>query len=585
MLNTERLCLGCMNDNGGEKICSICGFDNSVSNDSEYLQLGFWIRDRYLVGRVIEHNGEGVTYVGWDNKEDSIVNIREYYPKGAANRRADGTVEIAVGNEFTFNEGIMSFLELNRKIANLADLPSLLPTVEVFEEGGTAYNITKTVPGITLREFLIRNGGDLKWEQARPLFLPLITTVAALHEAGIIHRGISPDTIFVGRDGKLRLMDICIRSVRMSKSNMTIQLFPGFSAVEQYGYDIECRDGKYTDVYGMAATLFRVLIGKAPTDVTERISNDNMQIPARYAEILPKYVLAALANGLQLMPKDRIQDMDSFRIALTPVSGESTVAFTPVAAPTPPQPKAAPVKTVATPKPVSTAKPEKSSKNYAVISSAITALVFIVIAVILYFALGFGKTGQPDGNSSPVSSVAPPSQTSSLGDVSESNEKLYQVPNLVGKRYADIITNTDYTTLFEFEITSKQYSSEHQRGYIISQEQTSDQTVKKGTVIKIVVSLGPKTVKIPSSIIGKSYDEAVFELLKLGFNYNNIEPLDDYDATKKPGAVIDVEPSTGTGIDLDAGVILRVNTYTGESESTTSGTTSGTMSDTSSTQQ
>ena len=213
MLNTERLCLGCMNDNGGEKICSICGFDNSAQNDTEYLPLGYWIKDRYLVGRVTEHNGEGVTYVGWDNKEDAIVNIREYYPKGAANRNADGTVQIAVGSEFTFNEGIMSFLELNRKIASLVGLPSLFTTVEVFEEGGTAYNITKAVQGITLREFLIRNGGDLKWEQARPLFLPLITTVAALHEAGIIHRGISPDTIFVGRDGKLRLTDIAFLTI------------------------------------------------------------------------------------------------------------------------------------------------------------------------------------------------------------------------------------------------------------------------------------------------------------------------------------------------------------------------------------
>ncbi|MBO5726047.1 MAG: PASTA domain-containing protein [Clostridia bacterium] len=571
MLNTERLCLGCMNDNGGEKICSICGFDSSESNDSEYLKLGYWIKERYLVGRVIEHNGEGVTYIGWDNKEDSIVNIREYYPKGAANRNEDGTVAIAVGNEFTFNEGIMSFLELNRKIATLSHLPSLLPTVEVFEECGTAYNITKAVPGITLREFLIRNGGDLTWEQARPLFLPLITTIAGLHEAGIVHRGISPETIFVGRDGKLRIIDICIRSVRMSNSNMAIQLFPGFSAVEQYGYDVQYRDGKYTDVYGMAATFFSVLMGKAPTDVTERISNDNMQIPARFAEVLPKYVLAALANGLQLLPADRIQDMDTFRIALTPVSGDATVAFTPVA--TPETPKSAPKSVAApTPKPAPApaakpaAKPaEKPPRNYAVLSSLITAIIFIIIGVVLYFGFGIGQTEKPVDNSKPTSTVAPPSE-STPANTGNSNEKLYQVPNLVGKRYADVIGNTDYITLFGFEIVSKQYSDKHPRGYIISQEQTSDQTVKKGTTIKIVVSLGPKAVKIPASIIGKSYDEAVIELLKLGFNYNCIEKLEVYDETKKPGVVVDVEPGVDTGVDLDAGIILRVNTYTGESQ-------------------
>lgn len=589
MLNTERLCLGCMTDNGGEKICSICGFDSSESNDKEYLKLGYWIRERYLVGRVIEHNGEGVTYVGWDNKEDSVVNIREYYPKGAAARKEDGTVAIVDGSEYTFNEGIMSFLELNRKVASLMDLPSLLPTVDVFEEGGTAYNITKAVPGITLREFLIRNGGDLTWEQARPLFLPLITTISGLHDAGIIHRGISPDTIFVGRDGKLRIKDICIRSVRMSNSNMAIQLFPGFSAVEQYGYDVQYRDGKYTDVYGMAATLFRVLMGKAPTDVTERISNDNMQIPARFADVLPKYVLAALANGLQLLPIDRIQDMDSFRIALTPISGESTVAFTPVAAPVKPKTTPSTVKTGSTsaskpaakptskpaakPAPKPAAKPapkpapkpaEKPQRNYAVLSSLITALVFIIIGVVLYFGFGVGRVVEkPEEPSKPISVVEPPSELVSI-DTGDPNVKLYQVPKLVGKRYADIIGNIDYITVFDFEIVSKKYSDKHPRGYIISQEQTSEQTVKKGTTIKIVVSLGPKTVKIPSSIIGKTYDEAVIELLKLGFNYNSIEKREIYDETQTPGVVVDAEPGVGSGIDLDAGVILRVNTYTGE---------------------
>ena len=35
MVNTERLCLGCMNDNGGEQVCPICGFDNSADNSKE----------------------------------------------------------------------------------------------------------------------------------------------------------------------------------------------------------------------------------------------------------------------------------------------------------------------------------------------------------------------------------------------------------------------------------------------------------------------------------------------------------------------------------------------------------------------
>ena len=573
MLDTERLCIGCMNDSGGEKICSICGYDQTTKNNTDYLPARSWINDRYLVGRVLEHNGEGVTYIGWDNSTDSIVNIREYFPSGAARRNADRSVSITQGNEFTFNEGIMSFLELHRKLAVLDDLPCLMPTTDVFELGGTAYAVSKAVSGIPLREFLIRNGGDLKWEQARPLFLPLITTVQSMHEAGVIHRGISPDTIYVGRDGKLRLGGICTRAVRMSGSNLPIQLFPGFSAVEQYGYDVSHRDGKHTDVYGMAATLFRVLMGKAPTDVAERILNDNMQIPARYAEIIPKYVLSALANALQIMPTDRLQTIEEFRLALTPVSADYTNPFTP--APKPATAGNGHAKAVAAVpvKPAAEKTEEKkakgSGKKYAIISSAVTAAIFIVLAIIVYFALGLGGNNGGEDNSS-VSSSAPsaPPLESVVSVPAEDGEKLYQVPDLKGKRYADVISNIDYTTLFEFEVADKEFSDEYARGYIISQEQTSDQTVKKGTVIKIVVSLGPKTTTLPSSIIGKTYDEAVFELLKLGFNYDNIEKLEVYEPDSTAGVVVDVEPGVNEKYDRDIGITLRVNTYTGEEEDT-----------------
>ncbi|MBR3961169.1 MAG: protein kinase, partial [Clostridia bacterium] len=357
MLNTERLCIGCMNDNGGEKVCSICGYDSSVQNAPEYLPTHYWLKDRYLIGKVIDFNSEGVTYIGWDNIEDQIVNVREYFPLSAAKRDSDKKVAIKSGEEFVFNEGIMNFLELHRTLAKLGDLPALLPVTEVFEDNGTAYSICKSVAGITLREFLIRNGGNLSWEQARPLFLPLITTVQGLHDAGIIHRGISPETVVVGRDGKLRLTGICIRSVRMAKSSMSMQLFPGFSATEQYGFDLELVDGKYTDVYGMAATLFRVLMGAAPTDAAERISNDNLQIPARFIESLPKYVLSTLANGLQIMPANRTPDMESFRMGLTPVVSDATVTFN-----APPK-KVEPAPVAAKPKKEESPKKEKNNSG------------------------------------------------------------------------------------------------------------------------------------------------------------------------------------------------------------------------------
>ncbi len=548
MIDTERLCLGCMNDNNGEKVCSICGYDTKLNNDAEFLPVRFWIKGRYYVGKAIESNGEGVTYIGWDNKEDAIVNIREYFPKGAANRAENGRVIINEDNKFVFNEGIMSFLELNRRLMSLKGLPAILPVIEVFEENGTAYSITKAVAGVTLREFLIRNGGDLNWEQARPLFLPVITTLAELHEAGIIHRGISPETIIVGRDGKLRLIDFCIRSVRMSKSNMVIQLFPGYSAAEQYDYDIAERDGRYTDVYGIAATFFRVLLGKAPTDVPERITNDNMQISAKMAEKLPKHVLAALANALQIMPQNRTQDMDAFRISLTPASAEATNTVK----------IAEPKKAAVAPAPKEKEeKKDNSSKKYAIISSAVTATVFIALALAVYFI--FLKPAAPSGGESeqPSSSEQPPSSITE-NIIMPDEDKLYQVPKLAGKKYSEVISNNDYNQLYVFIEEDLAYSDDVEKGRIISQSPEADQSVKKGTEIKLVVSAGPRNIAVPS-LAGKTKGDAILELLKAGFDFDNIEILNVYDATKKKDVVVATEPAAKAKISRNATIVLRVN--------------------------
>ncbi len=588
MLNTERLCAGCMNDNGGEKVCSICGYDSKTQNPSDLLPTRYWLKERYLIGRVTEQNGEGVTYIGWDNKEDQIVNIREYFPDSAALRLSDMSVKIKEGSEFVFNEGIMNFLELHRKVAALGELPALPISVEVFEENGTAYSITRSVSGITLREFLIRNGGSLTWEQARPLFLPVLTTVQSMHQAGILHRGISPETIIVGRDGKLRLTGICVRDARMSKSGLPVQLFPGFSATEQYGFDLELRDGKYTDVYSLAATLFRVLMGAAPTDASERVAHDNLQIPARVTEILPKYVLSALANGLQIMPQNRIQDIEAFRIALTPVSSEATIAFK---APE----KAAPQKVVKASPKAEPQKPQKnnSGKKYAVISSAVTAAVFIVLGLI-FFILTSKPAGTPNNENKPtdnqtiVDTNPEDKDDTTTDDTPALGEKLYSVPDFVyntknpdsNVSYAQIIKDVNYASVFEFEfeVVDKQFSDTVPRGYVISQTPAADQTVKKGAKIQFTLSLGPRSVSIVD-VSGMTREQAILELMKQGFTYENIIFEEPYDVTAKPNAVIRTDPAAKTKVDTDTSVTVYINRYTGKEESddnAAGGTQSGT---------
>lgn len=553
MQNTDRLCLGCMNDNGGEQVCSICGYDAASKNPRDTLPAGIWLEDRFLVGKFLESNGEGISYMGWDNFRDCIVYIREYFPQGVAYRNADGSVAIAEGAGFAYNEGILEFLELNRKLANFGEeLPSLIPVTAVFEHGGTAYAISKApAASITLREFLMRNGGTLTWDQVRPLFLPLFTTVGKLHEAGIIHGGISPETVLVCRDGKLRLNGISIKGVRTTQTNLEHQLFPGFAAPEQYGITEAGEIGAHSDVYAIAATVFRVLMGNNPPEANERLESDNMVVPSKIAQQLPKAVLTALANALQIYTADRTADMEVFKAELL-----QATEVAPASSDKKGSGKAAPAK----------AKSKKSvnqSRKYALIAAGVTVGIFAVIIIIVLIILG-GGNGDNSEASQVFTSVPQVNQAGDIAESYTSTENLYTVPDLKNVSLAEILDNDEYE-VFKFTVSEKCYDNQVPKGAIIEQSVKAGTNVHKDTEITVVVSLGSQNVTVPS-VRGKTRDEAIIALLNAGFLYDNIDVTDKWDDTATPLMAIETDPAVGAKANVDGKIYLYINSYTGKAE-------------------
>lgn len=558
---TENLCMGCMGDNNGEEVCPICSYNASQTNPTDCLPTKFIINDRYIVGKILSQNGENITYIGWDKLKTNVVKVKEYFPRGCATRNPDKTVAIVKGKEYPYNEGLLEFIEINRTIMK-TELQALEAVRDVFEENGTVYSINENISGITLKDFLYKNGGSLKWEQARPLFLPIIDTVKEMNKIGIIHRGISLDTIIVGRDGKLRLTDYAVKSLRLTEGEFENQLFEGFAAIEQYGV-MDMPTDSYTDVYGLSAVILNVLVGTAPPEATLRLQNDSMAIPSRIAEELPRHVLSALANGLQVLPKNRTKNMEVFKNEL--VYGEMS------AAPTPPKPKAQPApqaKKDATPTTTTKAKKPTSKSNnsaakYAVISSACTAGVFIILGLILALTVFKNQIfPKPTSNNNNSSSSAP--VVDAIGSVDEgagTTSKTYSVPDFKGKYYAEIIQDEDYER-FKFVIKEKNFSDKYPKGTVISQSVEEGASVVKDTKIEVVISLGPKEIKMPN-VCGLKEDEAKMELLKQGFIYSNIEVIEKYDPDKKSGVVIEQEPKNGTMVSTDIGVKIYVNTYEG----------------------
>lgn len=554
-MDTERLCMNCMSELSDQETCSVCGFDNTASNPQDTLPIKTMISNRYIIGAAKAINGEGITYMGYDTMAETAVSIKEYFPSGVALRNPDKTVSIIKGNEYPFNEGLLEFIEINKKIGEQS-FAALIPVLDVFEENGTAFAVSQYVTGITLRDFLSRNGGTLKWEQARALFLPLIDTIKGMNDLGIIHKGISVDTVIVGRDGKLRISGYAVNKLRTANSDFDVELLDGFAAIEQYGGEFSSVD-TYTDVYGFACTLFNVLIGTTVPKATLRLENGSMSIPAKFAEELPRHVLAALANSLQVKPLDRTKDMESFKNEL--VYGEITEA---------------PVKKVSnSAEEKQKEKVEKKQKNasnvkYVVISAACTALVFLAIGAILVFTVFkgsiFGTESKPTNNTSSDNAPVVDSIGTVDSDAAET-AKLYSVPDLRGKTYSEILENEEEYEKFQIIIADKAFSDKYPVGAICAQSLEPKSQVEKDTAIQITISLGAKEIEI-ASVKNLEEQAAKLELLKQGFLYSNIEVMEKYDEDAMPGVVLEQEPKAKTKVSTDIKVKIFINSYKGEEE-------------------
>lgn len=559
MLNTDRLCPGCMNDNSGESVCPVCGYDSQKGNPPYKLPARFIIRDRYFVGKVLYSDLSSTVYLGFDIIENKIVNIKEYFPSSIAQRNPDKTVFVTRDDQFVFNEGLMEFIEINKKLIGFP-LSSLPATYAVFEENSTAYAICEAVTGISLKSFLKRNGGFLRWEQIRPLILPIIDTIKALHDISVIHGAISPDTVVVCRDGKLRLTGIPVNSVKQKRRDGEIslgaQLYDGYSSAEQYGI-INSDIGKYTDVYGICATIFTALIGTVPPPANERIKSDSLTIPSHFADELPRQVLVSLANGMQVKPEGRTQDIETLKNEL--IYGETKEN-------TRKSQRAATKNNTAAKTPADGESKKPSGLKYAAIASGITAGLFVIMAVVLIFTVFKDQIFKKDVNDN--NSVPSMPETASIGDIDSDaieSKILYPVPDLRGKLYSEVV-NSDECKHIKTVIKKKEYSSQYERGQICSQSIQAGESAEHGALLELTISLGSKEFRMPD-VSGLSEEQAVIELLKLGLLYDNIDITDEFDSESKPAIVLRQEPDRGETITAESKVIVFVNSYKGEGNS------------------
>ncbi|MEG2814438.1 MAG: protein kinase, partial [Oscillospiraceae bacterium] len=306
----EKRCFACMNKIDAN-ICSHCGTNNNNLSEvtKDQLTPGTVLRERFYIGFLIDQNGEGITYIAFDMQEKKRVRIREFLPTNFCKRSHDGVmVNVSAGCEIQFKSLKTDFAELSKQLIDLKVNNNLLKALTCFADNNTLYTVYEDVVGVSLTRYLMENAGELSWEETENLFLPLLYTVKLLNQNGIIHRGISPETIIVSAKKELKLINVCLSGVRANNSEIDPELFVGYAAPEQYqkctGY------GEWTDVYAVSAVLYRTLTGAMPPRSDMRDENEQILPPINLSPKIPKTVSDTIVKGLAYNKNKRINNIN-----------------------------------------------------------------------------------------------------------------------------------------------------------------------------------------------------------------------------------------------------------------------------------
>ena len=373
---TDNLCYNCFTpQESPEGPCPYCGFDlaENVKKFPVALRAGTVLGDRYIVGRVLGQGGFGITYLAFDTQLQAKVAVKEYMPNDIATRIGGTTVSVAMAtkaDDFTY--GAERFQEEARTLAKFIGHPNVAGVSSYFDENDTSYFVMDYIEGISFKNYIANAGGKVSVDEVLNVMIPVLRALTAVHAEGFIHRDVTPDNIYISKDGNVKLLDFgsARYSIGDKSKSLDVILKVGYAPKEQYTR--RGRQGPYTDVYSCAACFYAALTGVLPPESLERLEEDTL-VPVSQAGIdIPDWLDRAILKGLAVQPEDRFQSAAEFLDAIE----NQLLVDVPGAAPAAAQPA------------------QKKSK--APVIAAVAALLAVAVGLGLFFG------GRQSGGEAPV---------------------------------------------------------------------------------------------------------------------------------------------------------------------------------------
>lgn len=308
---------------------------------------------RYEIVAVLGQGGFGITYRACDRQLGRDVAMKEYLPTALAVRQGGVTVlprSTAVADDFAW--GRQRFVDEGRTLASLQHAPAIVQVFDFLEANGTAYIVMRLLPGDTLESRLKK--GPLSPTEADRILWPLLDGLAQVHDAGFLHRDIKPANILLDAEGNPTLIDFGASRAAMAgrTTAMTAIFTPGYAAAEQM---TSAKQGPWTDIYSVAATIHHAITGAPPPSAFERmLTDDYTPLATRAPAGFTPGFLIGIDAGLSVRATDRPQSITGWKTLLgqrsapdanatvalgrAPRADATVVVRTPTAAPLPAPP-------------------------------------------------------------------------------------------------------------------------------------------------------------------------------------------------------------------------------------------------------
>jgi len=288
--------------------------------------LGRVLDRRYHVRSRIAHGGMATVYLATDKRLDRQVALKVMH------------AELARDEEF-----VSRFIGEAKSVARLSH-PNVVAVFDQGSDGQYLYLAMEYVPGRTLRS-LLRERGAFPPDAALAIMDPILSGLAAAHQAGIVHRDVKPENVLLTADGRLKVVDFGLAQAQAATGHTREGLLIGtvaYIAPEQVtGHVTDFR----TDVYAAGIVAFELLTGhqpysaESPLQVAYKHVNSEVPAPSDWAGGIPpavdRLVRAATSRDPQLRPADAgafLRAVHAVRAGADPkaaLAGEPARAATP----------------------------------------------------------------------------------------------------------------------------------------------------------------------------------------------------------------------------------------------------------------